>query len=1125
MAANQRFEALSKVCLNNWHYIQHKVISLSDGINFFTGHSGSGKSTVIDAMQIVLYANTDGRGFFNKAATDDSDRSLIEYLRGMVNIGDDNNFSYLRNQNFSSTIVLEFKDTEKNICQCVGVVFDVETAANEITRLFFWHKGAMPEDCYRMANRPKSTEEIKKWLGQNFSKEEYYYGSHNERFRKQLYDIYLGGLDAEKFPRLFKRAIPFRMNIKLEEFVKEYICMEQDIHIEDMQQSVMEYGRMRKKIEETCQEIEKLGDICEQYERMSEEKEKGLQLSYYLDKIDILWKKQLLSDSLEKEKTYQEQLAKIENEIAKQEEGIRQSREQRDELIRQIAGSDYEHLRQQYRSVSELLEALIRSKAKWQILSEKLAEWENADNVMPRTLWDIEEFQKGEIDKDTLLRLKEDLAEVKEEVEAEHKDFSGQLREIDKQKKELEQELSQLKQGEKAYPRELEELRRGIQSRLLDETGKVVSVEILADLLEIKNETWRNAVEGYLGAQKTGILVEPKYAKRAMDIYEKMDSKKFFRYGVIDTERVLKDKHTVLKGSLSEEVETKKDYVRAYVDFLLGKVIKCQNVEELRQCKIGITSNCVLYHSYRIQHLNPSYYTREAYIGKNSLAQRIRLLQKEVRSLTEKREPIQEAVNKAKQILAYEALSLEAEEYVRLQGDNRAISEKEKEKERIKKRLESENHQDVKRLEAEKQALEGLITAEENALQSRVKSKLDVERAIDTEKKHFIELNESLLELQRNFVEQEKYEPAFSAFLAEKQKTAYEDMQKECRKEQESIYKKYEEQKGKLFELRSDYLKKYPNRNFELTKETNEQYQKLYDDLNCESLEEYKKRAAEQAKTAVLHFKDDFMYKIRSAIKEAVQRKDELNRIISKLDFGKDKYQFYIGKNKGPDGEYYDMFMDDSLEVNPSDLDIGLDNQLNLFTMEHENHYGAMINELINIFIPPVNATIEEMEEAKRNMDKYADYRTYLNLDMQQIIQNEEETIKIRLSKMITKNSGGEGQNPLYVALLASFAQAYKIDLRPGLQRNPTIRLVVLDEAFSKMDAEKVASCISLMRGLGFQAIISATNDKIQNYLETVDKVFVFANPNKRAISIQQFERKEFEQLKADIVEEYLNFS
>ena len=39
------------------------------------------------------------------------------------------------------------------------------------------------------------------------------------------------------------------------------------------------------------------------------------------------------------------------------------------------------------------------------------------------------------------------------------------------------------------------------------------------------------------------------------------------------------------------------------------------------------------------------------------------------------------------------------------------------------------------------------------------------------------------------------------------------------------------------------------------------------------------------------------------------------------------------------------------------------------------------------------------------------------------------------------------------------------------------------------MDAEKVASCIKLIRGLGFQALISATNDKIQNYLETGEPV------------------------------------
>ena len=61
-------------------------------------------------------------------------------------------------------------------------------------------------------------------------------------------------------------------------------------------------------------------------------------------------------------------------------------------------------------------------------------------------------------------------------------------------------------------------------------------------------------------------------------------------------------------------------------------------------------------------------------------------------------------------------------------------------------------------------------------------------------------------------------------------------------------------------------------------------------------------------------------------------------------------------------------------------------NQLNLFTMEHESQYADVMNELISIFIPPENATPEELEEAKRNMAKYSDYRTYLSFDMQQIV-------------------------------------------------------------------------------------------------------------------------------------------
>ena len=122
---------------------------------------------------------------------------------------------------------------------------------------------------------------MREYLQRNITTEQFYCGPSNERFRRQLFDIYLGGLDMEKFPKLFKRAISFRMNIKLEEFVKEYICMEQDIHIEDLQESILQYGRMRSKIEETMEEIRRLQAIGEKYELYLFPKQKSNTFPYF----------------------------------------------------------------------------------------------------------------------------------------------------------------------------------------------------------------------------------------------------------------------------------------------------------------------------------------------------------------------------------------------------------------------------------------------------------------------------------------------------------------------------------------------------------------------------------------------------------------------------------------------------------------------------------------------------------------------------------------------------------------------------------------------------------------------------------------------------------------------------
>lgn len=621
---NQAFKAVTRIVLNNWHYIDAKVLEMNRSINFFTGHSGSGKSTVIDALQILLYANTDGRGFFNKAAADDSDRSLIEYLRGMINIGENNQARYKRNRNFSTTIAMELTQTASGEKECIGVVFDVETATNEITRSFFWHKGGLPEHFYRVGGqmsldldepeaegaasagaegrtlsvkkntgevRAMSTAELKAWMSRSFAKDEWFATSNNERFRRNLYDVYLGGLDMEKFPRLFKRAIPFRMNIRLEDFVKEYICMEQDIHIEDMQESVILYGSMRQRIEDTAEEIGQLQAIQEGYEAVCAQEDLLGSLRYRTDRLTLMQMQEQISLLEARMETGKQDLQTLENTLEalnRQKEALSKEHE---EINREILQSGYGELEAKRRDLAENLELLLRSERRKNTLCESLAAWEEEESISNQALWDIDAFRKGEITGEGLLRLKKELGGLRDEAERQRQEAASEKRSLQKEAALLERDLKELQMGKKAYPKALEEARIQIQKSLYERTGKNVPVRVLADLLDIRDEKWRNALEGYLGWNKLTLMVEPAYAAQAMEAYEGLDAARFSHVTLADTGKLSEQEFSARSGSLAEEVECREKYVKNYVNFLLGNVIKCESIEQLRQCRVGVTAD------------------------------------------------------------------------------------------------------------------------------------------------------------------------------------------------------------------------------------------------------------------------------------------------------------------------------------------------------------------------------------------------------------------------------------------------------------------------------------------------------------------------------------------------------
>ncbi len=1105
-----RYQALSKICLNNWHYINEKILSFHNEINFFTGHSGSGKSTVLDALQIVLYADSNGRGFFNKAAKEDSDRTLIEYLRGMKVVQENNEISYLRNKNFSTTIVLELTDTESHKKQCIGVIFDVDVSVNDVNRLFFRHTGALAPNCYREGEKVISINELKDYLEANYSKEDYYISRTNEKFRNELYTNFFGGLHPKHFPALFKKAIPFKMDMKLEDFVRNYICTENDIHMEDMQDSVAQYTRLKRRLEDTRSEISLLTDIGQQYSRYEACSNQIDQLQYSLDQLDIATVEARISKLLSHEQEYREDIRILSKSIQGLEEEGKTLQIQRDEVSYAIQNSGYEHLEAELASLNQMLELLQRSKASYDRIGTGLKAWLSTPYSNDTMKLIIEHFIDYGMTLNELRELKGNLSRIRGELEKGKQELVARLNEFTSKLNENTKQINQLKAGQKAYPSNLLEVKDYITRELEHIYEMPVKVDILADVIEVKDELWRNAIEGYMGNNKLSLMVPPEYAAKAMELYHQLDSKKYYRVAIVDTERVVKDAKPAQNHSLAQELETSEDYIKAYTDYLLGSVIKCHSLDELRSIRCGITPDCILYQGYKLQHMNPRNYTEEAYIGRNAIDRSLKLLEQNRNEIIERKEPLERELYQLEELLNYEYLGQEVDFY---EGKLQEISQI-KEKERMKAEY-SRRINELKQLNIDDWKAKKLLI--EQAIDAKNKQKEKDSIALGTKENNIKAFTEELLVLQEELLEKQKKhqydtlrEQAYQAMLLESENKSPEKLRNDMINQKQLLEKQLEDEFLKVLRCREQYHGVYAYRGLSLTTRDNREYEQLLESLQSDKLNDFMKKANEQAVQAIYHFKTDFIYKIRDAIKEVMQQKEELNRILSQMDFGKDKYRFIITKNRGEDGKFYDMFMDENLEINPHRLTGSGNSQMDLFSMQHEKDYSELINELIELFMPPENCDTKTLEEARMNMEKYADYRTYLSFDMEQLVEG---MPPMRLSRMLSKNSGGEGQNPLYVALLASFAQVYRINQKSNLRRRTTPRLVVLDEAFSKMDAEKVGSCIGLIRTLGFQAIISATNDKIQNYVDNVDKTFVFANPNKTRIYVQEFEKREFTKL------------
>lgn len=136
--------------------------------------------------------------------------------------------------------------------------------------------------------------------------------------------------------------------------------------MEDMQESVMQYGRMRRKIEDTSQEIRRLTAIREAFDTFTMLEDKLDKYQWFVKKLELLDTRSRIRNLNDRTALGKEELNRQTEALKSAEGRIKELTDQSDELLRRIASTGYGELKEQLSSLGELCEQLSRSEARWQ---------------------------------------------------------------------------------------------------------------------------------------------------------------------------------------------------------------------------------------------------------------------------------------------------------------------------------------------------------------------------------------------------------------------------------------------------------------------------------------------------------------------------------------------------------------------------------------------------------------------------------------------------------------------------------------------------------------------------------------------------------------------------------------
>lgn len=1083
----------TRMCLNNWGGITHQVLTFHEYVNLFSGMSGSGKSTVMDAIQVILYGSISS-SFLNKAADDARNkRSVLSYLKGEQKDGTANRGG----SDFCSNIVLEIEDTGSHLSSCVGLAFEVRKNDSEIRKMmYFSHSGQIPDSGYlTKEGYPYTNQDIRKLVEEranspeNRGKEINRVYPSKEAYTNALYDVLLGYIDGKRFTVMEKSAIALKMTDGTGQFIKDYMFPKNDGDIiGKISEQLGSYRDIQEKIRDMRHRIELLTEVQEAGKRKLAVSADIIRLRAMIRCTEVLELQDKIAADEEGIGTAAEELVRLEAEKAKLDAEMEDIEEELIQVSADLQSSDLGVKEGQLEELVTLQKMYAADSEQWRKVTQGLRKWEEdtviTDYVSNPMLNKIEDFCKGKVDAELCESLKKSIRSTRENIDEVLEEYNEQRRELEKEIKELSRLVDDLQNDRKPYPPVLKEARAALERRLTDRYGRSIKVNIFADLFNVEDAEWKDAIEGRMGRLKLSLVTEPKYAHDAAVLFREM--KKYEEVDLINTDAVAKLDRSVDENSLYEAVQTEIPYIDACLRRYLGRIQKCHTVEELERVRDGVTPDCYSYSNFIFRHLRKKDYEKYACIGTKVSKAKLAEYQENLQKQETECAGLRQLIERLKAAAGFEHLDNDAAYFERLSRAGKDLDKVTGSIMKLRQDIARLKEGEYKELQARKERLEE--KKREKKIQQNQNQNLMNERTRIMSQKEG-EVNRLRTDLEEKRIGY-KADAQIEAEVTEQLKTRSGQAIRNRISAQISVLEgKEQEETETLQNARNRFNREYPSVGFNGAEKDNTVYDRLLQDYQNDYEPKYESEFERQCSLIYKSLRENVIATIHGDIKAAKRHTHDINRLLRKTNFADSTYQIKIEPACDEKGQFYEMLTASELDSKNVGADV-IEGQLSLGEDEFYQKYEQKIKLLTDKFMPIREEDSRVREQRLRDMEEFADYRNYLSFTMYEQVTDENGAV-IRenyVDEMAGRDSGGEGQNPKYVALLAGFAMLYNAQSN----RDSKIKLVLLDEAFSKMDQERSAVCLKYARKMDLQLIVCVPDERLQSLIQNVDCVYGF---------------------------------